>query len=382
MNTLHTESNQAAKPRILHVIRTVGPSSMPWNDLYRFSRKCKPGRCFPPIKPCLTFRSVRIRKADCGGNQKIFLEANPLGLLYLVYRFSRYSRLKERNLLLHSHAPTLFWIPILVGVIFRNVALVANLHNEWSCMRWYQQVGLTLLACVSRKLICVSKSISKSIPSRLRYRLVARDAVEAIPNGIPSLEMDQSFPVAEFKRKRFPDVVVVARMVEQKNPELVLSIFHSLSCARNLVWYGDGALRNRVEARVKALGLENRVVLKGLRPRYEVTACLAESAVYLACSRWEGIGVANIEAAAMGAKVFMSDILPHREIAQELGVITYPLDDAQAWISAIDAALYEASTGDSGLDAALCARTARDVFDLEKKNDEYFRIYSDAMIRA
>ena len=73
------------------------------------------------------------------------------------------------------------------------------------------------------------------------------------------------------------------------------------------------------------MGLENRIELRGIQPRRDVFKALSRSSIYIAASKWEGIGVANIEAAALGCWTFLSTIPPHEEIANLLNIPTYTI---------------------------------------------------------
>jgi glycosyltransferase involved in cell wall biosynthesis len=86
--------------------------------------------------------------------------------------------------------------------------------------------------------------------------------------------------------------------------------------ADRLVVVGAGTIESEVEARVGRLALRDRVELTGLIPRDEVFVRCAGADVFVSTSRGEGLPVAAMEAMAARCPVILSDIPPHRELAE------------------------------------------------------------------
>ena len=238
-----------------------------------------------------------------------------------------------------------------------------------------------MVAMISASMVTVSEAIAETIPSRVRTSILKKDGLRAIRNGIRSAELERDYPAEALTSSRVADVVVVARMVEVKNPFFVLRCFARLKRARNLIWFGDGVLRVQLEEYARELGIEERVYWHGIQPRAQVFEALRVSSVYLACSKSEGIGVANLEAAALGARPFLSDIAPHREIAGLLGLETFSLEDEAPWVQAMDQFLTE-DEETRRRDAAELARKARAVFDLDESVRAYMDVYREVAERA
>ena len=103
---------------------------------------------------------------------------------------------------------------------------------------------------------------------------------------------------------------------------------------------GDGPERARLEALVRARGLEGRVTLRSHEPR--VRGHLAAMDVFAAPSRTEGLGVAIIEALAAGLPVLASRVGGIPEVMEAeataagdgCGMLLPPADPA-AWAEAI-----------------------------------------------
>lgn len=178
--------------------------------------------------------------------------------------------------------------------------------------------------------------------------------VHTLPNGVdPGLRKPLSLTERDrIRRDEFgvgpggKVVVMVGRLWPQKDPLAFVEIVRRL---RDLgegrtggpvtgVLVGDGDLRPRVEAAVRAAGLGDRFQLLGWR---EDAATLAAAAdVFCLPSRWEGLPLVILEALAAAVPVVASDI-PGNRAAVEEGAdgLLCPPGDAAAFAAAITSLL-------------------------------------------
>lgn len=365
-----------SRVRVLHLTRGISSNSMPWNDLYRIGRRLAPGIMYPPLAITLTLTRAVIRWEDCGEERRRYTTAGPFSALSLIRTLYARQRRRGYVLALHVHSPVLGFIALAAKLICPKLKVVMNLHNDWRFFRPHQRFGLALLARISDHLIAVSTAIIQTIPLRVRNGLSKRRRlITAIPNGIESSKME----VYGWPKKRPATAVVVARMVPQKNCLFLVRLLSQTPSIERLVWYGDGYERQQVEQEIALLDIGARIELCGRRPREEVFHALASSSLYIAVSKWEGIGVANLEAAALGCQPFLSAIPPHDEIADVLGISTFQLDNVDVWTEAINEFLA------LGLEAQEQGRQsiadkARRSFDLEVTVSRYIEIY-DGLLR-
>jgi glycosyltransferase involved in cell wall biosynthesis len=92
---------------------------------------------------------------------------------------------------------------------------------------------------------------------------------------------------------------------------------------------GHGPERDRLLARIEALGLQGRVVLTG--PRRDIPDVMGAIDIFLFTSLWgEGFGIVLIEAMAAGKAIVAANTGPAREIIEE-GVSGY-LPAPAAWV--------------------------------------------------
>lgn len=129
----------------------------------------------------------------------------------------------------------------------------------------------------------------------------------------------------------------VANFSKQKNHTFLLdifSIYHEMHKNSKLLLVGDGTGRTRIEEKICKLGLQDDVIMTGVRS--DVNRILQAMDVFVFPSLYEGLGIVAIEAQASGLPCIISDEVPEEAIVTEL-VRRLPLsEDAGIWASEID----------------------------------------------
>lgn len=103
-------------------------------------------------------------------------------------------------------------------------------------------------------------------------------------------------------------IVSVGRLTEQKNFDLLIDSFYELNKKLpnyNLIIYGDGNLRKKLELKINTLGLKNKVELPGVIS--DVEDKISNSSLFVMTSNYEGMPNALIEAMCLGLPVISSD---------------------------------------------------------------------------
>ena len=113
----------------------------------------------------------------------------------------------------------------------------------------------------------------------------------------------------------------------------LLEIFKQLSKELTnvvLLLVGDGELREDIENRISALGLQNSVKLLG--NRNDVPQLLQMADCFLFPSAWEGLPVTVVEAQAAGLPCFISDRITKDVVLSDL-VTGLPVDKGtDCWV--------------------------------------------------
>ena len=117
-----------------------------------------------------------------------------------------------------------------------------------------------------------------------------------------------------------------------KNHEKIISVFAEVCRCRDdaaLLLVGDGELEQNVRNRTAELGLTDRVVFAGAHR--DVERFYQAMDVFLFPSRYEGFGMAMIEAQASGLKCIASDVVPEETNADGRAVYLPLTERDEVW---------------------------------------------------
>lgn len=128
----------------------------------------------------------------------------------------------------------------------------------------------------------------------------------------------------------------VGRLVYPKNHEFMLNIYEELiyQCPEAvLVLVGEGELEKVLKQKVKEKGLEKGVLFLGNRSDVSEILCAAD--IFLFPSRYEGLGIAAVEAQAAGLMTLCSERIP-KEVFITPYIQSIPLSEKpEKWIHTI-----------------------------------------------
>jgi glycosyltransferase involved in cell wall biosynthesis len=360
--------------RVIHLVRSVGPTSMPWNDLYYGVRFLAPGISHIPIAVTRVFGRQLCRWKKCNNRTYRYIDSSIPSSVHRVYRIYRKNLRRGVKTIVHIHNPSLFVVASLIKVFCPKVIIAVNLHNDWRFFKTYQKLGLHILANISDYFITVSYAIKSTIPNRCIKKLLENHKLSSIPNGI---RLEDFSNYSNGPRNKV--MVIVARMVPQKNCFFAIDILSKSKCVEKLIWIGDGVQRESILQYAKELGVVSKLELMGVISRKQVYDVLNNSSIYIAPSKWEGIGVANLEAAALGCTPFLSDIPPHQEIATNINIKTYSLNESKLWADEIDRSL-RMTTEEGRHKRHELSRITMKKYDLNNSIQKYIEIYNKDLI--
>jgi glycosyltransferase involved in cell wall biosynthesis len=231
---------------------------------------------------------------------------------------------------IHAHAPQ-SGVLLLLAVLARRRShrlrrsLVYTVQDSFYDYRLRDKALMVVPLVTFHRVIFCSGSAYDSLPWALK-RLV-RDRWRVVQNGADIDRVDRAIAAVPVGKEdgRFT-VLSVGRLDVVKDPFVMLDAF-ARSVDRDdggrLVFIGGGRLATELEARIDRAGLRERVTLRGLIPREEVFVACAEADVFVSTSNGEGLPVAVLEAMAAGCPVILSDIPPHRELAEDAAFIPF-----------------------------------------------------------
>lgn len=365
--------------RVISVAKVVMPSSMHWNDLYATLRQDHPGIAFPSLAIRLGWGKVKLCHADCRGIQRRYFQG---GLLHAILFLRGLSLRQKEPIVVHNHTPVLMFALFAARLLGARFRIVTTQHNNWASFRAHQKFFLWLSALLSDVYVTCGKSVAETVPAALFNRVKQRGEFLAIPNGVPSEQLE------EYAQVRFGEMsgratdhetstMIVAKMAPQKNCMHLLELISAIPELGHVVWFGDGQMRADLIAERARLGLGQRVRFEGVVPRARVYEALTEHDFYLTASLWEGLSVADLEAVAIGCLPLMSEIPQRREIAEETNVRLLPPGDLNVWRSAVQryASMTHLQRAEVGLDLS---RRACAAFSMDRMVTRYMNAYRQA----
>ena len=139
-------------------------------------------------------------------------------------------------------------------------------------------------------------------------------------------------------------LLAVSRLTKQKGIDIAIRALASLPDDTVLVVLSEGPERNALESLARELGVDGRVFLPGRVP--DVAAWLRRATLLVHPARWEGFGLAVLEAMLAGLPVVASNVssLPELVVDGETGFLVRP-DDPAALALGVARALEQPSLG-------------------------------------
>jgi glycosyltransferase involved in cell wall biosynthesis len=136
-------------------------------------------------------------------------------------------------------------------------------------------------------------------------------------------------------------LLAVTRLTRQKGVDVAVRALASLPEDTALVVLGEGPERERLVSLARDLGVGRRLFLRGREP--DVAAWLARASVLVHPVRWEGFGLAVLEAMLAGVPVVAANVssLPELVVDGETGLLVAP-DDPSALALGVARALGDA----------------------------------------
>ncbi len=290
---------------ILCLTTSVGEQSCPYNEL------SLPLRHRHDITICAYF------KAQVTPPKEITLLEGD-GTLRCYFRLLKTAFAEKEYDIVHAHTPHVAVFFLLANILRGRLGRrgVCTVHNSYENFKLRNKLlFLPVFSFFPRIVYCGHES-RESFP--LLYRWLAGKRHRAVPNGVNLHRIDDvlEHPPQNSSNGHFT-VASVGKLIDIKNPSCVLSAFGlSGDSTSRLEFLGDGPLRVKIQEELVADDLRSRVAIDGAIPREEVYRHLRRADLFISTSFGEGLPVAVLEAMACRCPVVLSDIGPHREIAE------------------------------------------------------------------
>lgn len=148
--------------------------------------------------------------------------------------------------------------------------------------------------------------VFQSEGSRNFFHLTSKQKSVIIHNSVTISQ--EKYPMPESRDNR---IVSVGRLHPQKNPWLLIDAFSLIANKHtevSLELYGDGQLKNELQAKIDGLGLTDRIHLNASRK--DIFDCIRTARLFVLSSDFEGMPNALMEAMALGLPCIAADCRP------------------------------------------------------------------------
>ncbi len=185
---------------------------------------------------------------------------------------------------------------------------------------------------VTRRMITLS---STEMAEAVDNRIISPDQVVLIENGIQLPAPRDHRTVAPLRERLAPGashvIGTVARFTPQKGPfdfVRMVAVLVGAIPGVQVLWCGDGELRDQVEELARGLGVESQLHFLGYRT--DVLDVIAVMDVFVLTSLWEGLPYTVLDAMALEKPVVATAAVGTRDIVQDsaTGLLT-PVGDPE-----------------------------------------------------
>ncbi len=282
--------------------------------------------------------------------------------------------------IIHAQSPQvalLFSFRRMTGLRKGTASTVCTIHNCYQSFRPRNKFLLLFSFALFERVVCCGKASFNSFPKL--YRWLAGDRLTYVQNGLDLARVDHApeRPQADPKPSDFT-IVSACRFVKIKNLPATIAAFKlGHNSTSRLILVGDGPMSEQLTKQIEADGLAEHVTMTGLLPRNQVYEHFQRSDLFVSSSRGEGLPVAVLEAMACRCPVLLSDIAPHREIAEGVDFIPLvPADDAAGFAREI-ARFRDMPASRRAAIGEQCRKLVEERFSLSRMHAGYESVYRE-----
>lgn len=232
--------------------------------------------------------------------------------------------------IVHTHNTACQLFVPLARLITRSKPLLFTTEHSTSNRRrgkWYlRPIDCWMYGQYSR-IIAISEKAAELLAQH-----IGRNDISVIENGIDVQRYAQATPID--RHAIVPDyhtgdiiITMVAAFRIGKDQDSAIRALTHLPDNYKLCLVGDGERRNIIEALIVELGLQQRVMLLGIRS--DVPQILSASDVVVLASHWEGLSLSSVEGMASGKPFIGSDVDGLREVIGGNGILFTDSDHQQ-----------------------------------------------------
>lgn len=351
---------------ILHIILVLKPTNGQYNE------HCLPLMDKRDITICTFFKS------DITPPEAITLfdgDSTMMGF----FRTARAALTKREYDIIHVHTPhagVLLLVALFMFGLYKKLipTTVHTVQNSYENFKFRNKLLFIPSFVFFRRLVFCSHASYESFPGFFKW--LAGHRMHVVQNAVDLNRIDRITKTKSAVRNDQFTVATVG-LIKIKNPITVLDAsYQDNNRNTKLIFLGEGSLRPLLTEKIERLGLQQQVQLMGMVARDKVFEYFALADLFVSASWGEGLPVAVMEAMACGRPVVLSDIAPHREIAE--GVDFIPLikpDDVAGFAQEIKK-FREMSISERTVIGQKCRKLIEERFSLPIMHAGYKEVYA------
>lgn len=357
---------------LVTIVDVISTTSIPVNEFVLYRNKIRPA--YKQI--------VFTRKQENRGNvvipegvEVINIEKRMAGFRRQIKKVADWANREKIPLVFHLHhqisALYFFRATLFMGLRKKTVFTI---HSFYSDRDIKYKISSCICAVLANYINCVSKSAYEDYPSWVKA--VKGKRMGAILNGIDCKRIKNALE-GEGKHSEVMDIhrmVCVDRIIPIKNQKFIVRLLKYLPETK-LTLVGAEDENHAIRKQAEKEGVIDRIEFTGLLPREDVYRTINKCGLYVTASIVEGLHLSVLEAMRVGTIPLISDIPPHREIAENSNKLFKPLPlEEDVWVNTIRTFQNTDKTILKDLSERL-AQTTEEHFSLEKMHEEYDKIY-------
>ncbi len=289
----------------------------------------------------------------------------------------------ERPDVVHSHSAHVGALAQIFGPFARvgyRRRSVHTVHTSFPNIKPRNRLLTAVVFGGAARIIGCSRASRDSFPAA--WRRVAGRRLSWIANGVDLSRIDAVLaarPPAADRPASPLQLVSVGRLMAIKGHHVAVdAVAQCRDVSLRIV--GTGVSATDLAARIERLDVADRVALVGGIARDEVYGTMAGADLFVSMSTVEGLPMAALEALGCGCPAILSDIPPHRELANGSEAVTLvPVGDPAAAAAAI--IRFAALDPTERARRRRAARAVAECFTLTDTLDRYGAVYAEVADR-
>lgn len=203
--------------------------------------------------------------------------------------------------IIHAHD---FTAGIICSLAAGNIPVINHLHNNSPWLKNYCIKSFVYAYCCRKfkKILTVSDSVMDEFV----FGKKMKDKTLVVGNPI---DLSNILSKADINADKKYDIAFLGRLTEAKAPEVFVDIISQVKKQnKNIkaIMIGDGELRGKVETEIEKFNLNDNIDLVGFQKN--PYTFLVQSKILCMPSKWEGFGLAAVEALAYKLPVVASQV--------------------------------------------------------------------------